>query len=31
MEYKMHSPVGEFEIKDIIEAYQRKRAEKGEE
>jgi elongation factor G len=31
MEYKMHAPVGEFEIKDIIEAYQRKRAEKGEE
>jgi len=30
MEYKMHAPVGEFEIKDIIEAYQRKRAEKGE-
>lgn len=30
MEYKMHNPVGEFEIKDIIEAYQRKRADKGE-
>ncbi len=31
MEYKMHNPVGEFEIKDIIDAYQRKKAEKGEE
>ena len=30
MEYKMHSPVAEYEIKDIIEAYQKKRAEKGE-
>lgn len=30
MEYKMHNPVAEFEIKDIIEAYQRKRADKGE-
>lgn len=30
MEYKMHNPVNEFEIKDIIDAYQKKRAEKGE-
>jgi hypothetical protein len=30
MEYKMHNPVSEFEIKDIIEAYQRKKADKGE-
>lgn len=31
MEYKMHNPVGEFEIADVIEAYRKKRAEKGEE
>jgi len=30
MEYKMHNPVNEFEIKDIIDAYQKKKAEKGE-
>ena len=30
MEYKMHSPVSEFEIKDIIEAYQQKKKDKGE-
>ena len=23
MEYKMHNPVNEFEIKDIIDAYQK--------
>ena len=27
MEYKMHSPVNEFEIQNIIDAYQKKRAE----
>lgn len=31
MEYKMHLPVAEFEVKDVIEAYQRKKADKGEE
>ena len=31
MEYKMHLPVSEFEVKEIIDAYQKKRAEKGEE
>jgi len=25
MEYKMHSPVGDFEVQDVIEAYQQKR------
>ena len=30
MEYKMHIPVNEFEVKDIIDAYHKKRAEKGE-
>jgi hypothetical protein len=30
MEYKMHNPVSEFEVQDIIDAYQKKRAEKGE-
>lgn len=29
MEYKMHSPVAEFEVQDIIEAYKKKRQEKG--
>jgi elongation factor G len=31
MEYKKHSPVNEYEVKDVIEAYQKKRADKGEE
>ncbi|TNV85860.1 hypothetical protein FGO68_gene2702 [Halteria grandinella] len=31
MEYKMHSPVGEFEVADVIEAYKKKRADKDEE
>jgi len=31
MEYKMHSPVAEFDVQDIIDAYKRKRQEKGEE
>ena len=30
MEYKTHAPVGEFEIKDVIDAYQLKRRDKGE-
>jgi len=30
MEYKMHSPVSEFEVKDVIEAYKKKRADKDE-
>ena len=30
MEYRMHSPVAEFEIKEVIENYQKKRADKGE-
>ena len=30
MEYKMHSPVAEYEVKEVIEAYQKKRADKGE-
>jgi len=30
MEYKMHNPVGEFEVADVIEAYKKKRADKGE-
>ena len=31
MEYRRHAPVNEFEIKDIIEAYQQKRKDKGDE
>jgi elongation factor G len=31
MEYKTHSPVAEFDVAEIIEAYKRKRQEKGEE
>ena len=31
MEYVRHEPVGEFEVKDVIEAYQKKKADKGEE
>jgi elongation factor G len=31
MEYKMHAPVGEFEVKDVIEAYKKKRADRDEE
>ena len=31
MEYKMHQPVGEFEVQDVIDAYKKKRQEKGEE
>ena len=27
MEYKMHSPVGDFEVQDVIDAYQKKRKE----
>ena len=30
MEYKMHSPVSEFEVKDVIEAYNKKKADKDE-
>jgi hypothetical protein len=30
MEYRMHSPVDDFEIKDVIDNYQKKRADKGE-
>lgn len=30
MEYKMHSPVGDYEIQDVIDAYQRKLREKEE-
>ena len=30
MEYRKHSPVNEFEVKDIIEAYRQKRIDKGE-
>ena len=29
MEYKMHSPVGDYEVQDVIDAYQEKRREKG--
>ena len=29
MEYKQHNPVSEFEVKDVIEAYQKRRQEKG--
>jgi elongation factor G len=29
MEYVRHSPVGEYEVKDVIEAYQKKRSERG--
>lgn len=28
MEYKMHAPVGEYEIQDVIEAYQKRKKEK---
>jgi hypothetical protein len=31
MEYKMHSPVAEFEVADVIEAYKKKRADRDEE
>jgi elongation factor G len=31
MEYVRHAPVAEYEVKDVIDAYQRKRADKGEE
>ena len=31
MEYKTHSPVSEFEVQDVIEAYKKKRADKDEE
>ena len=31
MEYKMHNPVNEFEVQDVIEAYKKKKAEKDEE
>lgn len=31
MEYKMHSPVNEFEVQDVIDAYKKKRADKDEE
>jgi hypothetical protein len=24
MEYKMHNPVGEYEVQDVIDAYQKK-------
>lgn len=30
MEYKMHNPVNEFEVQDVIDAYKKKRAEKDE-
>lgn len=30
MEYRMHLPVNEFEVKDVIEAYKKKRLERGE-
>jgi hypothetical protein len=28
MEYKMHSPVSEFEVQHVIDAYKQKRADK---
>ena len=31
MEYKMHSPVSEYEVADVIEAYRKKKAEKDDE
>ena len=31
MEYKMHNPVSEYEVADVIEAYKKKKAEKDEE
>ena len=31
MEYKMHNPVSEFEVADVIESYKKKKAEKDEE
>ena len=30
MEYKKHSPVAEFEVQDVIDAYAKKRKEGGE-
>ena len=30
MEYKMHAPVAEFEVADVVEAYAKKRADKDE-
>lgn len=30
MEYLRHSAVGEYEVKDVIDAYQKKKADKGE-
>jgi len=30
MEYKMHSPVGEYEVQEVVDAYQRKLREKEE-
>lgn len=30
MEYKQHSPVAAFEVQDVIDAYQKRRADKGE-
>lgn len=29
MEYKMHQPVGDYEVQDVIDAYQEKKREKG--
>jgi len=29
MEYRKHSPVAEFEVKDVVEAYQKKKQESG--
>ena len=30
MEYKKHSPVADFELQDVIDAYQKKKQEGGE-